>query len=122
MKKKIISILICMIIVSTIQTVAEKTMDADTEIEPKEEPTSLLGITIIAGYVLNPTETSLGRIEANAIALLYYDRGIIHRDAGIVTGLKKISFKDTSLLIINEQGPLGLTKVFGICTGFFIGF
>jgi hypothetical protein len=76
----------------------------------------------VAGYVLNPTETLTGRINANAVVLLYYDRGIIKKDAGIVTGLKKVSFKNTQFLFINEQNTMGLSSVIGICTGFRIGF
>ena len=121
MKKKIIGILICVMMVSTIPVVAGTTMDAEPIVETKEDPTSLLGVTFVAGYVLNPTETQFGRINANAVVLLYYDRGIIQKDAGIVTGLKKVSFKNSPLLVMNEQGSVGLTLVFGICSGFRIG-
>jgi len=121
MKKKIIGILICMMMLSTIPVVAGTTMDVEPKVESKEDPTSLLGVTFLAGFVLNPTESPNGRINANAVALLYYDRGIIKKDSGVVTGLRKVSFKNTQFLIVYEQESLGLARVFGICTGFRIG-
>jgi hypothetical protein len=121
MMKKIIGILICMMMLSTIPVVVGNPTDSKPKIDLNEEPSSLVGITFVAGYVLNPTETVLGRINANAIALLYYDRGIIQRDTGIVTGFRKVSFKESPLMIMNEQGSMGLTLVIGICSGFRIG-
>jgi len=121
MKKKIIGILICMMMLSTIPVVVGNTINSKPKIELNEEPSSVVGITFVAGYVLNPTVTVFGRINANAIALLYYDRGIIQKDTGIVTGFKKVSFKETPLMIMNEQSSMGLTLVIGICSGFRIG-
>lgn len=106
---------------STIPVVVGNTIDNKPKMELKEEPSSIVGVTFVAGYVLNPTETVFGRINANAIALLYYDRGIIQKDTGIVTGFKKVSFKASSLMIMNEQSSMGLTFVIGICSGFRIG-
>ena len=121
MKRKIIGILICMMMLSTIPIVVGNTMDNKPKMELNEEPSSVVGVTFVAGYVLNPTETVFGRINANAIVLLYYDRGIIQKGTGIVTGFKKVSFKETPLMIMNEQGSMGLTLVIGICSGFRIG-
>ena len=121
MKRKIIGILICMMMLSTIPIVVGNTMDNKPKMELNEEPSSVVGVTFVAGYVLNPTETVFGRINANAIALLYYDRGIIQKGTGIVTGFKKVSFKETPLMIMNEQSSMGLTLVIGICSGFRIG-
>jgi hypothetical protein len=121
MKKKIIGILISMMILSTIPVVTGETIESEPMVETKMNSTSLFGLTIIAGYILNPTETQFGRINANAVALLYYDRGIIQKDSGILTGFQKISFKNTQLIYMNEPGPLGLSFVFGICSGFIIG-
>ena len=121
MKRKIIGILVCIMMLSTIQVVVGNTIDNKPKIELNEEPSSVVGVTFVAGYVLNPTETVLGRINANAIALLYYDRGIIQKDTGIVTGFKKVSFKASSLMIMNEQSSMGLTLVIGVCSGFRIG-
>lgn len=121
MKRKIIGILICMMMLSTIPIVVGNTMDNKPKMELNEEPSSVVGVTFVAGYVLNPTETVFGRINANAIVLLYYDRGIIQKGTGIVTGFKKVSFKETPLMIMNEQSSTGLTLVIGICSGFRIG-
>ena len=121
MKRKIIGILICMMMLSTIPVVVGNTIDSKPKIELNEEPSSVVGITFVAGYVLNPTETVFGRINANAIVLLYYDRGIIQKGTGIVTGFKRVSFKETPLMIMNEQSSMGLTLVIGVCSGFRIG-
>ena len=121
MKRKIIGILICIMMLSTIPIVVGNTMDNKPKMELNEEPSSVVGVTFVAGYVLNPTETVFGRINANAIVLLYYDRGIIQKGTGIVTGFKKVSFKETTLMIMNEQSSMGLTLVIGICSGFRIG-
>ncbi len=123
MKRKIIGILICMMMLSTIPVVVGNIIDNKPKMELKEEPSSVVGVTFVAGYVLNPTETIFGRINANAIALLYYtpDGGIIQKQTGIVTGSKKVSFKETPLMIMNEQSSTGLTLVIGICSGFRIG-
>ena len=110
-----------MMMLSTIPVVVGNTINSKPKIELNEEPSSVVGITFVAGYVLNPTVTVFGRINANAIALLYYDRGIIQKDTGIVTGFKKVSFKETPLMIMNEQSSMGLTLVIGICSGFRIG-
>ena len=61
------------------------------------------------------------RINANAVALIYYDRGIIKNDVGLLTGLKKISFRKTSLLSIEDQVGFDSARVFGICSNFRIG-
>ncbi len=123
MKRKIIGVLICMMMLSTIPIVVGNTMDNKPKMELNEEPSSVVGVTFVAGYVLNPTETIFGRINANAIALLYYtpDGGIIQKQTGIVTGSKKVSFKETPLMIMNEQSSTGLTLVIGICSGFRMG-
>jgi len=122
MKKKIIGLMICIIMISTIPFSTATSIDATPlDLKSQEEPTSIFGVTFIAGYVLNLEQTVLGRMNANAIVLLYYDRGIIQKDSGVLTGLQKVSFRNTSLLFINEQGPMGLARVFGVCTGFVIG-
>ena len=125
MKKKIISILFCLLITVTIPIASGISTELE-ELIPKFEiednPTSLIGVAFIAGFVLNPTTTITGRINANAVVLIYYDRGIIKNDAGLLTGLKKISFKETSLLSMDGQNTNGLARVFGLCSGFRIGY
>jgi len=93
MKNKIISILFCLLII----TIIPISKGVSIDFEPKFE------------------------IEESPIALFYYDRGIIKDDAGFLTGLKKVSFKETSLLSINEQDNYGLARVFGLCSNFRIG-
>jgi hypothetical protein len=125
MKKKIISILFCFLIVFTIPIASGISADLENlipKLEIEDNPTSVFGVAFIAGFVLNPTTTLLGRVNANAVVLVYYDRGIIKNDAGLLTGLKKISFKETSLLSMNEQDSNGLARVFGLCSGFRIGY
>ena len=121
MKNKIISILFCLLIITIIPISNGVSIDFEPKFEIEESPTAIFGVAFIAGFLLNPTESFTGRINANAIALFYYDRGIIKDDAGFLTGLKKVSFKETSLLSINEQDNYGLARVFGLCSNFRIG-
>jgi hypothetical protein len=121
MKKKIISILFCLILITLIPITSGSSTDFEPNFEIEQRPTSIIGVAFIAGFILNPTETITGRINANAVALFYYDRGIIKEDAGILTGLKKVSFRETSLLSIYEQDSYGLVRVFGLCSNFRIG-
>jgi hypothetical protein len=125
MRNKSISILVCLLILITIPVASAISIDLEKikpKIEIEDDPTALFGVAFIAGFVLNPTKTITGRINANAVILVYYDRGIIKNDAGLLTGLKKISFKETSLLSIYEQDSYGLARVFGLCSGFRIGY
>ena len=118
MKKGIAILMILIFLATIIPAAAGKPVD----IIPENEPTSILGVTFVAGYIVDPTENRFGRVSANAVALFYIDRGVIIKDSGIVTGMKKISFKNNPYMFMYEQESLGLTRVFGICTGFRIGF
>ena len=121
MKKMIISIICLLIIFTIIPVNSAVSVDLEPKLEFEDNPTSIFGVAFIAGLILNPTETITGRINANAVALVYYDRGIIKNDVGILTGLKKISFRKTSLLSIEEQAGFDSARVFGICSNFRIG-
>ena len=121
MKKKIISILCLLLIFTIIPANSVVSIDLQPKIDFEENPTSIFGVAFIAGIILNPTETITGRINANAVALIYYDRGIIKNDVGLLTGLKKISFRKTSLLSIEDQIGFDSARVFGICSNFRIG-
>jgi len=77
MKKKIISILFLLLIFTIIPANSVVSIDLEPKIDFEENPTSIFGVAFIAGIILNPTETITGRINANAVALIYYDRGII---------------------------------------------
>jgi hypothetical protein len=122
MKYRIISVFCCLLIITIIPITSGITIDPEQKFEIKENPTAIFGVAFIAGFVLNPTETIAGRINANAVALFYYDRGIIKDDAGFLTGLKKVSFRETSLLSIYETDSYDLARVFGLCSNFRIGF
>ena len=122
MKKMIISIICLLIIFTIIPVNSAVSVDLEPKLEFEDNPTSIFGVAFIAGLILNPTETITGRINANAVALVYYDRGIIKNDVGILTGLKKISFRKTSLLSIYEQDSYELVRVFGLCSNFRIGY
>jgi len=121
MKKMIISIICLLIIFTIIPVNSAVSVDLEPKLEFEDNPTSIFGVAFIAGLILNPTETITGRINANAVALVYYDRGIIKNDVGILTGLKKISFRKTSLLSIEDQVGFDSARVFGICSNFRIG-
>lgn len=125
MKSKISSIFICVLFFSTIPIASGLSIDLENiqpDIEFGDNPTSIIGVAFIAGFIMNPTKTITGRTNANAVLLVYYDRGLIKNDAGLLTGLKKISFKETSLLSSYEQDNYGLVRVFGLCSGFRIGY
>jgi hypothetical protein len=121
MKNKTISVIFCLILIAIIPISSGSSNDYEPKLEFEQRPTSIMGVAFIAGFILNPTETITGRINANAVVLFYYDRGIIKEDAGILTGLKKVSFRETSLLSIYEQDSYGLVRVFGLCSNFRIG-
>ena len=125
MNSKISALLICVLFMGTIPIASGLSIDLKNiqpDIEFGDNPTSIIGVAFIAGFILNPTKTIIGRTNANAVLLVYYDRGIIKNDAGLLTGLKKISFKETSLLSLYEQDSYGLVVVFGLCSGFRIGY
>ncbi|MFE3846074.1 hypothetical protein ACFL1L_04360 [Thermoplasmatota archaeon] len=122
MKNKIISIFCLLLLLAIIPITSGISIDFEPNFEIEENPTAIFGVAFVAGFILNPTESITGRINANAVALIYYDRGIIKNDAGILTGLKKVSFRKTSLLSIYEQDSFGSARVFGLCSNFRIGF
>ena len=121
MKIKIITIFCLIILLSLIPAASGISYGFEPNFEIDDNPTSIFGVAFIAGFILNPEESITGRISTNAVALVYYDRGIIKNDAGFLTGLKKISFRKTSLLSIYEQDSYELARVFGLCSNFRIG-
>jgi hypothetical protein len=122
MKIKIISIFCFLILISLIPAASGISFEYEPNFEIDENPTAIFGVAFIAGFILNPEESITGRVSGNAIALVYYDRGIIKNDAGFLTGLKKVSFRKTSLLSIYEQDSYQSARVFGLCSSFRIGF
>ena len=119
MNKKILTVLIGILLVVTMPlAIAQQ----DTEADPIEESTdvetqNLLGAALITGYILNPQQVGL-KTQAKAVALIYYEPGIIFKDRGVVLGLKTISFREGNYLYMSEPNQLGLVLVAGFVTGF----
>ncbi|MFO8078650.1 MAG: hypothetical protein R6U21_08435 [Thermoplasmatota archaeon] len=120
MKKKLIGLFLGIIMLSAVPlAVGQQTMEETTIDTDDAETNSLIGVTFVAGYITNPQKLG-NRVSARALALAYYDRGIILKDSGIAI-LKQVNFRDGSLLYMSEPNDLGLTLVLGICTGFNVG-
>ncbi len=82
-----------------------------------EEPQSIVGVTFILGYILKPKVSEYNIVTGRALILFYHDRGVIFKDTGVITGLKKIRFHSTPLTVFSEPDAIGGVKVLGICTG-----
>ena len=82
MKNKIITIFSLIILLSLIPAASGISLDYEPNFEIDDNPTAIFGVAFIAGFILNPQESITGRISTNAVALVYYDRGIIKNDAG----------------------------------------
>ncbi len=119
MNKKILTVLIGILLVATMPlAIAQQ----DNEAVPIEESSdvesqNLLGAAFITGYILNPQQVGL-KTQAKAVALIYYNPGIIFKDRGIALGLKTISFREGNFLYMSEPNQLGLVLVAGLVTGF----
>ncbi len=119
MNKKILTVLIGILLVATMPlAIAQQ----DTEADPIEESTdvesqNIIGAAFITGYILNPQQVGF-KTQAKAVALIYYEPGIIFKDRGVVLGLKTISFREGNYLYMSEPNQLGLVLVAGFVTGF----
>jgi hypothetical protein len=119
MNKKVLTGLISILLIATVPlAIAQQ----DSETVPIEESTdvesqNLLGAALIAGYILNPEEVGL-KTQAKAVALAYYEPGIIFKDKGVALGLKNVEFRANELLYMSEPNQLGLVLVAGLVTGF----
>jgi len=120
MKKQLIGGILCILLLATIPLTVGQSIEEKTIVTDDGEPESLLGITFIAGLILNPEKVG-NMVSAKVLLLGYYDRGIIFKDSGFATGLKNVRFRDGDLLYMSEPNAYGITQVFGICTGFNIG-
>jgi hypothetical protein len=117
MKKIYIAGFLCMLLFTSIPLAVSQ---ASTEVMIQSdiaEPQSLIGITFIAGLLLNPKEVG-NYVQGKAIVLAYYDRGLIIKDSGVLMGLKEVRFKPSNLMYMSEPGQIGVVQVAGICTGF----
>jgi hypothetical protein len=121
MKKQLIGGILCILLLATIPLTAGQFVEEEKTIVTEDiEPESVLGVTFIAGLILNPEKVG-NMVNAKVLLLGYYDRGIIFKDSGFVTGLKNVRFRDSNLLFMSEPNAYGITQVFGICSGFKIG-
>ncbi|MFH1014084.1 MAG: hypothetical protein V1769_06235 [Thermoplasmatota archaeon] len=119
MKKQLIGIILCMMMLATVPFAAGQFTKEDPIVTTDIEPNSLLGVTFIAGLILNPEKIG-NMVSAKVLALAYYDRGLIFKDGGISLGLKTVRFRDGELLYMSEPNEYGISQVFGICTSFYI--
>ena len=119
MNKKLLTVLIGILLVATMPLAIGQ---QDTEADPIQESSdvesqNILGVAFITGYILNPQQVGL-KTQAKAVALIYYNPGIIFKDRGIVLGLKTISFREGNFLYMSEPNQLGLVLVAGLVSGF----
>ena len=112
LKRKMIGILVCMLLLTTITLAA----GMNVEEEKDEGTTDLVGVTWLRGWIFNP-KTILGKIHARAIRLHYVEITGMETDLGIVK-VREVSFRDGVLLKFVNIGPLGsLTFVIGLTYG-----
>jgi len=115
MRKKIIAGIFCLLMITTIPLTIGQTIEQETD--PEIEPTSIIGVTFVAGFISKPQQIG-NMIYAKSVLLAYYDRGLIVKDSGISMGLKNVRFRDGQLLYMSEPNQAGIVQVFGICSGF----
>ena len=118
MKKKLIGLFIGIVMLSTVplavgqETVEEKIVSTNDV----GDYGSVMGVTFMAGYVMNPKTVGL-KTNAKAVVLGYYEKGLLQEDMGVAL-LKNVEFRAGNLLYMSEPNDFGLTLVIGICTGF----
>jgi len=117
MNKKLLTGLIGILLIATVPLAV-----SSQETEPVEESTdvesqNIIGAALIAGYILNPQETGL-KTRAKAVALAYYEPGLIFKEKGFAIGLKNVQFRPGNMLYMSEPNQLGLVLVAGMVTGF----
>lgn len=119
MTKKLLTIFIGFLLVGTIPlAIGQQETEISTVNEESDtESQNILGVAFIAGYILNPEKVGL-KTSAKAVALVYYEPGIIFKDRGVALGLKTVSFREGSLTYMSEPNQLGLVLVAGMVTGF----
>lgn len=119
MNKKVLTGLISILLIATVPLAVAQQDSEPVAVEesPDVESQNLLGAALIAGYILNPQEVGL-KTQAKAVALAYYEPGIILKDKGVALGLKNVEFRGGELLYMSEPNQLGLVLVAGLVTGF----
>ena len=113
-KRKIIGILICMLLLTTIPLAAGMTVEKETE--PEEEPEGIFGITIIRGFVSNVKQSGAS-ITFRAIRLHYLTISGMEQSIGVLR-FEKCTVDDFIFERRLDIGPLGLFSwIFGIVRG-----
>ena len=112
MKKILIGIVLCMLLLASIPL----TTGAKVKEEQDEEPVDLVGLTWVRGWIVNP-RIVLGMISARALRLHYIELTGMETHAGIVRA-KQVTFRDGLALRYVQIGPLGtITWVMGFIYG-----
>jgi len=114
MKKEIITLLICMLLISIIPIAAGVTTEQD--IEPEEEPEGVFGITIIRGFISNVRQHGTD-ITFRAIRLHYTTISGMERGMGVLR-FEKCRVNDFMFERRWDIGPLGsFSWIFGVVRG-----
>lgn len=114
MKRKLIGILVCVLLLTTIPLAAGITIEKETE--PEEEPEGIFGLAWVRGWILNPRETG-NRISGRAIRLHFIEFSGLETRRGVVT-LRRVNFRAGMFLDITYMGELGsLAYVRGFVPG-----
>ena len=117
MKKAYIIGVLCILLLASVPLSVGQTSDEIIIQTDDPQAQSLIGVTFIAGLISNPQQ--VGKfVQAKAIVVGFYDRGLIVKDSGIIVGLKNVRFRQGDLLFMSEPSELGIVQVAGICTGF----
>ena len=119
MKKKYIAGILCVLMLVSIPLTAAQTHKKLSSEIINKEPQSIIGVTFIAGIIIN-TQSIGNHVQGKALILVYYDRGLIFKNSGLSIGYKTVRFKDGDFLYMSEPNQLGLIQVAGLCTGFSI--
>ena len=112
LKRKIIGILICMLLMGTIPLAA----GVATENETEEEPEGIFGFTIIRGFVANVKQHGTD-ITFRAIRLHYLTISGMEKGTGVLR-FEKCRVNDFMFERRWDMGPLGsFSWIFGIVRG-----
>jgi len=113
-KRKIIGVLICMLLLTTIPLAAGMTIEKETE--PEEEPEGIFGITIIRGFVANVKQRGTD-ITFRAIRLHYLTISVMEKSIGVLH-FEKCRVNNFIFERRWDMGPLGtFSWIFGIVRG-----
>jgi len=118
MKRKLIGIFVCMILLTTVPLASGMMIEEETETE--EETEGIFGLSWVRGWIFNPRETG-NRISGRAIRLHFIEFSGLDTRRGVVT-LRRVNFRAGMFLDIAYIGQLGsLAYVRGFVPGRIIG-